>query len=604
MKDYVLKDRVHIDPATQENFHYSDGDDTENYILDTITRATDLSTGSEELILAIRDWPTLYHLHAKRANLLRPLAGLLQGKQILEIGCGCGAITRYLGELGTHVLALEGAYRRAVIAAERCRDLSNVKVVCDNFLHFDCPQQFDVITLIGVLEYSGLYFPGEDPFRAMLEKVRPFLRPEGLLIIAIENKLGLKYWAGAPEDHTGQAYLGVENRYGPDSATTFGKSELQDLLKRSGFSWNSFLYPFPDYKLPTTLVTETGIREPGFDTHMLLLENFEYVQSEYYPSHFSTSLAGREIEKNGLLADLSNSFLAMAAPESRSNPLPDDLLAVNYNIHRKKEYQKATSFLLMEDHKIKVHKERIYDRMPDPGAPIVNSIEDEPYFQGQLLSWTAVKIISRNGWTTEELAEWAGTYLRILYSFAPENPDRLDGKYIDLTPFNIIIDDRNEVRIFDQEWIAPETVPLGYVFFRGLVYSLGNISFFNMPAEGALDILELSIVIYKNFLPFDQDTLERYRSAELTYFSGIGLGNYMPFTNAPLKIRQNALIEKQFMETERDSREKSLLLRDRELEIEQLNGKLQWHIRTYEQRSLLGVIKQKIADRFHRQKLK
>jgi SAM-dependent methyltransferase len=597
MKDYVLNDRVYIDPAVRQNFHYSDGDDTENYILHTITHAADLSSGSEELILAIKDWPTLYHLHPKRANLLRPLAGLVQGKDILEIGCGCGAITRYLGELDTRLLALEGAYRRAAIAAERCRDLPNVSVVCDNFLHFDCSQRFDVITLIGVLEYSALYFPGEDPFRAMLEKAKAFLRPGGSLIIAIENKLGLKYWAGAPEDHTGQAYLGVENHYGPGSPATFGRSELQDLLKRSGFSWNSFLYPFPDYKLPTTVVTETGMGQPDFDTHMLLLENFEYIQSDYYPSHFSTSLAGREIEKNGLLADLSNSFLVVAAPEPGPNPLPDDLLAVNYNSQRKKEYQKATSFLLLKGQGIRVHKERIYDRPPDPEAPIVNRIEDEPYFQGQLLLWAAIKIISRNGWTTAELIEWGRKYLQILYSFAQENSGLLDGKYIDLTPFNIIVDGNEEIRVFDQEWVAPEPVPLGYVFFRGLAHSLGNISFFNMPAEGALDILDLSIGIYTHFLPFDQELLERYRAIESTYFSGIGPGSYMPFMNAPLKIRKNALIE-------RDSREKSLLLRDRDQEIKELNGRLQWYIRTYEQRSLLGVIKQNIADRFHRQKLK
>ncbi len=294
MKNYTLKGRVYTEPDRQENFDYSDGDDTENYILRTITQAADLSICSEELILAIKDWPTLYHLHPNRSNLLRPLANLLKGRDILEIGCGCGAITRYLGELDARVLALEGSYRRASIAAERCRDLPNVRVMSDNFLHFDPDQQFDVITLIGVLEYAGIYFAGEDPFRSMLERIQRLLRPDGLLIIAIENKLGLKYWAGAPEDHTGQAYLGIGNGYGADTARTFGRSELKELLSLSGFPSQHFLYPFPDYKLPTTLITEKGIGQTGFDAHMLLMEKFEYVQSDYYSSQFSTSLLPEE----------------------------------------------------------------------------------------------------------------------------------------------------------------------------------------------------------------------------------------------------------------------------------------------------------------------
>ena len=39
----------------------------------------------------------------------------------------------------------------------------------------------------------------------MLQRVRSLLKPEGKLIVAIENQLGLKYFAGAPEDHLGQA---------------------------------------------------------------------------------------------------------------------------------------------------------------------------------------------------------------------------------------------------------------------------------------------------------------------------------------------------------------------------------------------------------------
>ena len=57
--------------------------------------------------------------------------------------------------------------------------------------------------LIGVLEYAGVFSDGYEPALKMLKKARSMLNPNGRLFIAIENQLGLKYFAGVPEDHIG-----------------------------------------------------------------------------------------------------------------------------------------------------------------------------------------------------------------------------------------------------------------------------------------------------------------------------------------------------------------------------------------------------------------
>jgi SAM-dependent methyltransferase len=251
MKDYILIDNIYIppghvrktgslenlprlpktsndcpsdnEPPVRKSFAYSDGDTVEDYLLQQIRDAADVSVGSADLAAAIRDWPSMYHLSPARSHLLRPLSALLNKKNILEIGCGCGALTRFLGELGCTVTALEGSERRARITRERCRDLDNVRVVCDNFDDFRCEDKFDIVLLIGVLEYSHLFIKGPYPPLDMLRRTRSYLRPEGQLIVAIENKLGLKYWAGAPEDHTGRPYDGIEDRYTTDTAVTCGR---------------------------------------------------------------------------------------------------------------------------------------------------------------------------------------------------------------------------------------------------------------------------------------------------------------------------------------------------------------------------------------------
>ncbi|HQV89713.1 MAG TPA: class I SAM-dependent methyltransferase, partial [Nitrosomonas sp.] len=205
---YILDSETNVwSRSNYDGIAYSDGDEVEQRIAQVVDTATDLSVLSSELRSHCTDWPTKYHLSGVRANILRPFECSLQG-DILEIGAGCGAITRYLGECGAEVLALEGSPRRAAIARSRTRHMSNVTVTADKFDQFQIDQQFDVITLIGVLEYANLFGADDASALTMLERVRSLLKPNGQLIIAIENQLGLKYFAGAPEDHIGQPMYG------------------------------------------------------------------------------------------------------------------------------------------------------------------------------------------------------------------------------------------------------------------------------------------------------------------------------------------------------------------------------------------------------------
>ena len=96
---------IYCRPGYRE-IDYNDGDAVEEKIAAIVSAASDVSLFSEELRVACTDWVTNCHLHVTRANLLRPFRSLLTGK-VLEIGAGCGALTRYLGECGAEVIALE-----------------------------------------------------------------------------------------------------------------------------------------------------------------------------------------------------------------------------------------------------------------------------------------------------------------------------------------------------------------------------------------------------------------------------------------------------------------------------------------------------------------
>ena len=193
LKDNYVQSGNIIHPVGKNiSMSYSDGDDTENYLLQVVEKVGDLSTSSKEWAQYIIDWPTRYHLSSQRADLLRPLKSSFFSKKVLEIGSGCGAVTRWLGESGAIVTALEGSERRARITAARCRNLSEVSVVWENFDDLITDEKFDIICLIGVLEYSNLYIKGDDPAGTLLRKIRGLLKEDGFVVIAIENKLGLK----------------------------------------------------------------------------------------------------------------------------------------------------------------------------------------------------------------------------------------------------------------------------------------------------------------------------------------------------------------------------------------------------------------------------
>jgi SAM-dependent methyltransferase len=229
-----------------ENHTYSDGEEVESFILDVFKEEKDIF----EVLASDDRWPVLYHLSPMRKNIVLPM-DLSKDDCVLEIGSGMGAITEPLSERVKKVDCIELSKRRSLANAYRNKQNNNITIYVGSFSKIKLRKKYDVIVLIGVLEYAELYINSDTPFADFLKKLYSLLKPGGKIYIAIENRLGMKYLAGNPEDHWGKAYFGIEG-YNTDKkgAKTFSKSELEQLLKDTGYTDFYFYYPFPDYKLP------------------------------------------------------------------------------------------------------------------------------------------------------------------------------------------------------------------------------------------------------------------------------------------------------------------------------------------------------------------
>ncbi len=513
---------------------YNDGDEVEQRIAQIVSQANDRSALSAELRAECTDWPTLYHLSPERANLLRPLEPTLKGR-VLEIGAGCGALTRYLGECGGTVLALEGSPRRAAIAAARTADLENVTVVSESFDKFNYQEPFDVITLIGVLEYANLFIPGPSPALALLERARSLLAPGGKLIVAIENQLGLKYFAGAPEDHVGLPMYGVEGRYRADQPQTFGRKELTAIVNQAGFAGTQFLVPMPDYKLPVSVLTEAGLNDADFDAAALAWQAVRQDRQLPARPYFSLERTWPQIFDNGLGLDLANSFLLLATPDVQSLVDESNTLAYHYSTQRRATFCKETRFVKTASATIAATYRLLtesVDSVVDEASHYQLTLPDSsPYQKGTLLAKQLINLLSEPGDIVQQFSIFFNDYLGALRQLLKREErdqqawdlisihEKIPGRYIDAIPQNLIVDAQGKCSYIDAEWYTSQSLELGYLLFRSIICQIVKVlDFARVREQGTMTRKDFIAQVFKQCdLPITEADFARYIDLECEF---------------------------------------------------------------------------------------
>lgn len=277
-----------------------------------------------------KSWPVLYHLSSQRENIVEWIP-MEKTDKVLEVGSGCGAVTGALARRAGEVTCVDLSRKRSLINAHRHSECDNVTIHVGNFKDIEpnLAQDYDYICLIGVFEYGQGYIGGDTPYEDFLRILMRHLKEGGRIIIAIENKYGLKYFAGCQEDHLGRYFSGIENYSCGGGVRTFSRRGLEGILHRCGVKEYHFYYPYPDYKLMTTLYSDAYL--PGKGELSNNLRNFDRDRMLL----FDEKSAFDGLAEDGLFSVFSNSYLVVIGGD-----FPDKY--VKYSNDRAPEYQIRT----------------------------------------------------------------------------------------------------------------------------------------------------------------------------------------------------------------------------------------------------------------------
>jgi SAM-dependent methyltransferase len=465
-----------------EKFSYSDGDASEKYLRKVFENAIDLSCTSVELEAHIKDWPSEYHLSRKRAQLL---SGFIfdRSKRVLEVGCGCGAITRHLGESFDQVVSVEGNLNRAKLARLRTRDLASVSVVCAPFQEIRFQQKFDFIFCIGVFEYSGAFITGEDPYDEALRYFADMLTPNGILVVAIENQFGLKYFSCAREDHVSTMFEGLEGYHRrPPGVRTFGKGELQARLHRH-FTNVEFYYPYPDYKLPECVLASPFVASGRAGELISQLKPRDY--SGQMHRYWDDSAAALELSRNGMLEFFANSFIAVAGCGAM-DAVRFPQQGVLYSSDRQPHFSTRTRVLGDATDELRVLKELISGaHEAESGALRLLTHEgswvDKPSLHTQLQ--LRARMPSRS---LSDIFAPCKPWMNQLASEAHEQGGQrfIGGDHVDSIWSNAYIVG-DECHMIDREYVWRDTLPLHVVVIRAIYNLLSKLDD-SLPVADAL----------------------------------------------------------------------------------------------------------------------
>lgn len=182
-------------------------------------------------------------------------------------------------------------------------DCDNTVVVHNSINGFlrDCEEKYDVILLINVLEHTEDLCDSAE----VLLSCKKHLKEDGQIIIACDNSLGMRYWAGQNQSDRGDLafFARIQGEQTNKSRVQFTKHELECLIAKADLKYEEFYYPYPCTSYSMAIYSDSYLPHKGE------LNINDYSMGTEYMKLFDVTKAFDTVLEQGMFPFFSNSFM-------------------------------------------------------------------------------------------------------------------------------------------------------------------------------------------------------------------------------------------------------------------------------------------------------
>jgi len=335
---------------------------------------------------------------------------------------------------------------------------------------------WDYIVVSDAFARVPALFEGKEPYGLFFEEIKKHLKPNGHVILAVDNRFGLTFFAGSKERLTGKYFEGLEGYGHSEGICTFSKDAVLSMAKEAGFVVAKTYYPYPNFRYMTAMYTDEHLPSLGeLNTNLC---NFEEERAVL----FNEAVVFDELIKEGKFQEFSNSYLFDLILEEQEKD--EELLFLKYSVERDEKYRIRTEIVR------KKNGTKVVRKVPS-GERAVEHVEKIKHWETVLgkqyeehgakvnrctLTDKGAEFEFLKGQTLEEKLDeyleqddFAGFVQELKnYAVMVEQMTSAKAANIDLIFPNIILVD-GQWNVIDYEWTFEADIPIKFIIHRAIV---------------------------------------------------------------------------------------------------------------------------------------
>lgn len=461
--------------------------------------------------------------------------------KVLILGSGYGEVVELLATRADSVVCVDTSLAKSQINMIRNANRENIAIYVSSIEKLEREVQigkFDYIFMMGTLSMARYFYDNPlNPYVDILEFAKRHLEKNGSIVLAEDNKYGIKYFEGTKPEN-GEYFETFTGNM--KNIHMFSKSELKELMESLNMGYE-FYYPYPDYKFAMSIFSDAAWPEQG------QLGDYDNTWERGKLDLFNQGNALENLSKDGMFDKLSNSFLVIL---NEKNAIKRNLpVYVKYSNERNKSLNISTE-IYREGQKKVVKKastkfsqrhvnslityfevmEKRYEGVSNlefQKCKVVNDGIEAIYVEGQscmelLKKWAHEGDTNQIVKTFQTLYEYlkvdsesyfikSKAFQEVFGNVEISKELKCAATYnnVDLILPNIIVDEKGKWNVIDYEWVFNFPIPTKYILFRSIFYFFKFLGDETNELQNQLyAIFDINEELYKKFIEMEKNFQE------------------------------------------------------------------------------------------------